>query len=279
VLINFVSNTQVALFTDNGQYGGGYAFDYPARTSNLEMMVDASGYGYGCGDLDGNIVFQKTPSPNVPGNSAVYDIAAGRLSHVRSWGLDSSGLLYLAFLDTGLSKIQLSRGTDSTNLNWTAPIIVFEDSGYNDVRDPSVHLVNDVVHLSFLRREISTGNYELCYTQAGVTDLNFLDPVVVDSNSGPYEDAHIQAGTFFSQPAVAIAYEEANTVFLAFSDDNGETWKEPVLVQTSYSPTEDCDMVFLEHTGSLTEDFTVIWAQGGTGYRDIITRMGHFVEG
>jgi hypothetical protein len=37
-------------------------------------------------------------------------------------------------------------------------------------------------------------------------------------------------------------------------------------------------MAFLEETGSLTRDFIIIWAQGGAGSRNIITRMGSFIE-
>jgi hypothetical protein len=277
VLINFVDPTLVACATDYGA-STTYVFNFPKRSWNLEMMVDASGYGYGCGDLSGNIVFQKTPTPNVPGNSTEYPIAPGRLSHVRSWGRDSAGLLYLAFLDTGMTKIQLSHGTDTTNLTWTSPITVFEGAGYDNVRDPSMHIVGDVIHISFLRHNTGTGEYELCYTRANVADLNFTKPVVADSNSQTYEDAHIQAGTYFDCPVVAIAYEEGTSLFLGYSADNGVTWNEPVLVQTVFAPTEDCDMVFLKHTGSLAEDLIVIWAQGGGGSRHIITRMGHFVE-
>lgn len=280
VLINYNGNTSVAQATDYGAMGGTYVFGYPGRDWHLETMVDASGYGYGCGDRDGNIVFQKTPSPNSPGNSSTYSIAPGRLSHVRSWGLDSSGLLYLAFLDTELTNIQLSHGTDNTNLNWTSPITVFEDSNYDDVRDPSVHLVDDVIHLSFLRHDISSGDYELCYTQADISDLIFSTPVVADSLSTPFEDAHVQAGTFYSQPMVAIAYQKQNTVFFVYSQDNGASWNEPIVAQQTYSATEDCDMVFLEQTGSLPQDFILIWTQDiGGGYRNVVTRMGHFTSG
>ncbi|MCD6218177.1 hypothetical protein J7L05_10035 [bacterium] len=279
VLINFVWETLVAQATDYGAFGGGYVFNYPGRSWHLEMMVDASGYGYGCGDRNGNIVFQKTPNPNIPGNSTTRTIAPGRLSHVRSWGLDSSGLLYLAFLDTGLSNIQLSHGTDNTNINWTSPIIVFEDSNYDDVRDPSVHLVGDVIHLSFLRHDISSGDYELCYTQADISDLNFSTPVVADSLATPIEDAHIQAGTYFDASVVAIAYQKQNTAFLVYSHCNGTYWNEPIVAQETYSATEDCDMVFLEQTGSLPQDFILIWTQDiGGGNRNIVTRMGHFTE-
>lgn len=278
VLINFVYPNLVACATDNGAMGGTYVFGFPGRSWNLEMMVDASGYGYGCGDAGGNIVFQKTPTPNTPGNSVAHSIAPGRLSHVRSWGLDSDGLLYLAFLDTGLSKIQLTHGTDTGNLTWTSPITVFEDSGYDDVRDPSVHLVDDVIHLSFLRHNLSTSEYELCYTYADVSDLNFSTPVVADTHTVSIEDAHVQAGTYFDASVVAIAYQRGDSLYFVYSSDGGATWETPILAQTVYSPTEDCDMVFLEHTGSLTEDVIIIWSQGGTAYRNIITRMGHFVE-
>jgi hypothetical protein len=188
------------------------------------------------------------------------------------------GLLYLAFLDEGATMIELTHGTDNTNLTWTTPISVFQDAAYDDIRDPSVHLVSGVIYLSFLRHEISTGNYELCYTKANVSDLAFSAPVVVDTSTSAFEDAHIQAGTFFTFPVTAIIYEKASTLYLCFSADNGSTWGAPVLAQTAFSPTEDCDMVFLKHTGSLTQDFIVIWAQGTAGSRHIITRMGHFEE-
>ena len=278
LVINFVNSSLVAFATDYGAWGGGYVFNYPGRNWNLEVMCDASGYGYGIGDQGGSIVFQKTPTPNVPGNSTPHTIAPGRLSHVRSWGMDSSGLLYLSFLNTGRSNIQLSKGTDNTNLTWTSPITVFEDSGYDDVRDPSVHLVDGVIHLSFLRHDTLSGDYELCYTQADISDLIFTTPVVVDTSTTAIEDAHIQAGTYFDLPIVAIAYQKEDAVYIDYSYCDGVVWKPPTVFQNTSAVSEDCDLVFLERTGSLQQDLIVIWTEEiGGGYRNIVTRMGHFV--
>jgi len=250
-------------------------------------MTDTSGYGFGCGDANGQIVFQKTPTPNVPGNTIIsgnvynYPLAAGRLSHCRSWGLDSSGLLYLAFLDEAATLIQISHGTDNINLTWSTPVTIFQDPAYDDVRDPSMHLKDNVIHLSFLRHNTSTGNYELCYTKGNISDLIFSMPVVVDSSTSKFEDAHIQVGTYFTNvPVAAIAYEKGTTLYLNYSTcDGAASWHTPVQVQTTTMATEDCDMVFLNHGGSLTEDLIIIWSEAdGTGMRHIITRMAHFLQ-
>jgi hypothetical protein len=142
-----------------------------------------------------------------------------------------------------------------------------------------MHLLNDLIHLTFQRRNKTTTEYELCYTQADVSDLNFSEPVVADTSSASFEDAHVQAGVFFEQQVVGIACQTGDSLYFIISGDNGATWLEPVLVQTSSAKTEDCDMVFLQHTGSLSEDLIIIWAQeDNPGYRNIITRMGHFIE-
>ncbi|MBU1023258.1 hypothetical protein KKB99_03125 [bacterium] len=279
VAINFVWASLVAFATDYGAYGGGYVFSYPGRTWNLEVMTDATGRGYGFGDASGSIVFQRTPNPNVPGNSATYTVGPGRLSHVRSWGLDTSGLLYMAFSDTSMSNIQLSYGLDSTNINWATPSVIYLDAAYNDVRDPGMHIINDIIYLGFNRHNMSSGDYELCFMKANVSDLNFSTPVAAVSSTTPFDDAHIQAGSFFAKDAVAIAYQNNNTVSFTYSSDDGSVWETPVTVQETSANTEDCDMIFMNHTGSLTEDIIVIWSEdNGGGYRDIKTRMGHFTN-
>jgi hypothetical protein len=196
---------------------------------------------------------------------------------VRSWGRDSNNILWLAYGKTTLDGIYLAYGNDNTNLTWTDNFLVWQDAGYDNVRDPSMHLVNGVIHISFVRHNISTGEYELCYTY-GDTTGGFPDPVVIDSSMSSIEDAHLQFGNYISYDISGAAYMKESAIYFSFSYDDGETWQPPEAVQTLSEPAEDPDMIFINHAGSLTEDLIIIWVQGGGANNDCYTRMGHFIE-
>lgn len=248
---------------------------------NIEMMSDNSGYIFGVQDRSGTLSANKTSGPNQAGGSDPFQIntgSDGRLSHVRSWGCDSGNILWLAYCKTSLDGIYLAHGDDSTNLTWTDGYLVWQDAGYDDIRDPSMHLVNGVIHLSFLRHNTTTDEYELCYTY-GDTTSGFSTPAVIDTSTSSIEDAHLQFGNYAGgYDIIGAAYMKESGIWFAFSYDDGDTWSEPEAVQTLEEIAEDPDMIFIDHAGSLTEDFIVIWVQGGGDQNDCYTRMGHFVE-
>ncbi len=259
-----------------------YIFGWlPNYSNNIEVMTDNSGYIFGVSDGGGVINGGKTTSPNVASGKTSFVVNSGndaRLSHVRSWGCDSGNILWLVYGKTTLDGIYLAYGTDSSNLTWTDNYLVWSGSGYDDVRDPSMHLVNGVIHISFLRHNTTTDEYELCYTY-GDTTSDFSDPVVIDASADPIEDAHLQFGNYAGgYDVIGAAYMKESGIWFAFSYDDGDTWIEPEAVQTTVEDAEDPDMIFINHAGGLTEDFIVIWVQGGGSLNDCYTRMGHFVE-
>ncbi len=256
-----------------------YTFDWiPNYTYNIEVMTDNTGYIYAVSDGGGIINGNKTASPNICSGSNPYVVYSGgdaRLSHVRSWGCDSSNILWLVYGKTSLDGIYLANGDDSNNTSWTTGYLVWSDAAYDDIRDPSMDLVNGVIHLSFVRREIASGTYELCYTHGDTTD-GFSTPVVIDTSASPIEDAHLQYGNYAGYNIPATAYMKENAIWFALSPDEGNTWQPPEAVQTLSEVAEDPDMIFINHVGSLTQDFIVIWVQGGGSANDCYSRMGFF---
>jgi hypothetical protein len=259
-----------------------YTFNWiPNYVYNIEVMTDNTGYIYAVSDAGGNINGNKTSGPNVCSGSNSYMVYSGgdaRLSHVRSWGCDSSNILWLAYGKTSLDGIYLAYGNDSSNTSWTTGYLVWSGSGYDDIRDPSMDLVNGVIHLSFVRHNTTSGEYELCYTY-GDTTSGFSTPVVIDSSTSAIEDAHLQFGNYADHDIPGAAYMKESAIWFAFSADEGATWLPPETVQTLTEVAEDPDMIYINHTGGLTEDIIVIWVQGGGANNDCYTRMGHYVEG
>jgi len=271
----------------DARYGVGWPYVFawtPEYTYNIEMMTDSAGYIFGVVDGAGVLNGMKTANPNQgdpasPGTPFIVNTGNdARLSHVRSWGRDANNILWLAYGKTTLDGIYLAYGSDNTNLTWTDNYLVWQDPAYNDVRDPSMHLVNGVIHLSFVRRNISTGQYELCYTYGDITN-GFSTPVVIDTSASSIEDAHLQFGNYIGYDILGAAYMKESAIYFSFTYDEGNTWQPPEAVQTLSEPAEDPDMIFINHAGSLTQDFIIIWVQGGGENNDCYTRMGHFAEG
>jgi hypothetical protein len=252
----------------------------PNYSHNIEVMTDNNGYIYGISDGGGMLRGSKTTSPNVAVGKTTYVINSGndnRLSHVRSWGCDANNILWLTYGKTTLNGMYMAYGNDADNTSWTSGYVVYQDAAYDDIRDPSLHLVNGVFHISFLRHDTSSGDYELCYTY-GDTTAGFSTPVVIDTSSTPIEDAHLQFGNYLGYDILGVAYMKETAIYFSFSYDDGDTWQPPESVQALEEPAEDPDMIFINHIGSLTEDVIVIWVQGGGSQNDCYTRMGHFIE-
>ncbi len=172
--------------------------------------------------------------PEVP----VYAVAAApaHISDTRSIGDDSSGTIYLAY-SAGLSDnfIKLAKSTDNAvGLTWEQ-LTVYNGAGYSGVSDPGLDIdQDDNIHIAFLRHNDSSGEDEVCYTYSTDGGVEWADPVIVNASANAMTDTPVEAYEAFGVDIVAIAFEDGDSVWFAYSLDGG-TWSEPALV--SYTGT------------------------------------------
>ncbi|HDS30183.1 MAG TPA: hypothetical protein ENN67_03980 [Firmicutes bacterium] len=176
--------------------------------------------------------------PEVP----IHPVAPppARNSDTRSIGDDSDGTFYLAYWGgPGNEFIKIAKSTDTfTALEWEQ-LTVFQQSGFSSVRDPGLDIdANDVVHVSFLRHNTSTGMDEVCYTYSIDGGYNWSAVKVAHSSENVMTDTPIEAYEAFGESIVAIAFEDGDSVWFTYSLDSGNSWHDPILVSYTGSSVD-----------------------------------------
>ncbi len=191
-------------------------------SDNLEVIVDSSGYVYAIDDVGAGINLKHSAYPEildptlwttVPSFQVVTD---GSLSHVRSSGKDSAGMIWLAYFNGAQSQIRLAHPTDAApHETWDGSIIVYTaGAGISQVTNPSLWIDgNDTFHICFTQYNSSTSRYELVYTYDDSAFDNPVTTVVVDY-AAVINDAHISVGEKSGNEVVIFFYENNKSIYL-----------------------------------------------------------------
>ncbi len=256
----------------------GVFVSYPTR--DLETFVDATGYIYNFDDQGGNIKLKHSSAPNTlsPINWSLYPtypVASGAyVSHVRSVGMDSSDVVWLAYYSNAETQVRLAHSTDaSPHEAWDSSTVVYSNSsGISQVKNPSLWIDgNDTFHICYTRYDSSTGNYQLVYTK---DDSTFDDPTedVIVETSTAINDAHISVGEKFGEEIIILIYENNNSIYL-ITLVNGEPLDEPEEIDIN---TDDIDPDAILDADQC--DFHSVWATMDGDNYDIARRNGVLVE-
>jgi len=272
--------------------GGNSDYTYYTIPSEPDMEFGRTDDGYPVtwtnSSTDGpGIRFRRGPVPNRIGpTNGGFDwvhlptipvTEQGYVSHVRSWDLDSTGNLYLVYYDTVDNSIEISISNDDGD-TWNSPVTIFTDAGYDNVKHPSLAVGDDdYVHVSFVRGNTSTNEYEMCYARSTDGGANWTTPVVLDTSTSEIEDDHVQRTDAFDLDVPIVCYQADGEIRVAWSTDGGQNFIEPVTI-SAYNPCIDSDMIVLTQTGTLPYDIIAVWAYlDGTDY-DIHYKLGAFVS-
>ncbi len=272
---------------ENYAMGGNYCFPANDLWSDIEMFVAQTGMVFVFTDYNstsftaGIIDTQHSNGPNTLDGGVswagypVYSVTTdGLISHSRSIGDTSDGAMHLIYYAQSGNAILLVSSTDgSTGHSWGTPDIVNDDSGYSGFFDPSLKIDDDdEFHASWLWRKNSDSTFEILYSHADNPAGPYSNPVVAHSSTVEVKQPAIDVMPYPQGKAIFISWVQASTVFLTYSLD-GVTFSEPIVVQQTYSPTQQADCI-VDHMGNLQ----VVWSQNNSTSWDITARRARLVE-
>jgi len=260
-----------------------YSFNCGHIEQNGEIGSDTAGHMYFFSDYDASpsgISVKRSPYANeigLGGNPSGMDGAIvtpitddGEISHSRSWDKMGDGLA-LAYFTTS-SKIMFAYTTDAPdNINWDASTVVFEDTDYAAVKNPSLYIDGEgIIHICFTVQKLGSNvEYQVLYTRADGIGEPFIDPVVVMSNNAEFYDAHIVFNEFDIYPVVGVVAETEFEIWTALCAREDGTMFLPVQVASPAGQfNEDCDMWFPLADG-YNYDALIVYSTGDPEFRRV----------
>ena len=210
---------------ENGPNTFSSCIAYPSY--NQDIVVDATGYIYSIYDRwDNTLVTKHSQAPynmtpmywlNYPSIYPEHNIApSARCSHVRSTGLDSSDVVWIAYFNNSETQISLAHSTGaSPHEAWDSSTNVYSaGAGISQVKNPGLFIESDdTFHICYTRYDSTSSNYQLVYTS---DDSSFSNPTeqVIAEYASEINDAHISVGSKFSHEVIVFMYENDESIWL-----------------------------------------------------------------
>ena len=249
----------------------------PAR--DIEVFDDADGYIYGFFDGGGMIRYKHSTTPDIFGIDwmayPVFVVAPNAYcSHVRSTGMDSSDVVWLAYYSSDEEQIRLAHTTDSSpHHDWDANTLVYNGgAGFSQVKNPSLYIdATGIFHICYTRLNTTSGNYELVYTK---DDSAFDDPTeqVVVQYSSAINDAQLSIGDKFGHQVIVFIYENNKSIYLLTLVDGNPIGPPEQIGNNS----DDIDPDAILDTDQC--DLHAVWATLDGNNHDLGHRNGVLVE-
>ena len=217
---SFTGSGNYVTRVEDGYPNWGVFVSYPSR--DIDIFVDDIGYIYAFSDQGNSVTLKHSQTPNSLADMnwspyPTYPVAPGSYcSHVRSTGMDSSNVMWLAYYNTPENQIALSHSTDgSPHQVWDFSTIVYTAAaGFSQVRNPCLFIDgSDVFHICYTRYKSSTSKYQLVYVKDDSTFTTPEEQVVVESST-EISDAHLSIGSKFSSEIIAFEYETNKSIYL-----------------------------------------------------------------
>ncbi len=254
------------------------------NATNIDIFVDPEGWIYNFDDSGDYVKLKHSQTPENLWHEGVYSwsgyttytVAEDALvSHSRSTSIDSSGTMWIAVHDIGMTEVRLSHSTDAPPHEvWDDSTIVYTaDVNTSNVENPSLWIDDDdTFHICYTRLGILTGERELVYAK---DDSAFDDPAeqVIFGAPGEINDAHIAVGEKFGEEVVIIVYEWGSSIYL-YTIVGGTPIGPPEQVDMN---TDDIDCDAILDTDEC--DFHAVWSTMDDTNYDIARRNGVLVEG
>jgi len=249
----------------------------PAR--DIEVFDDADGYIYGFFDGGGMIRYKHSTTPDTFDinwmSYPVYLVApSAYCSHVRSTGMDSSKIVWLAYYSTDEKQIKLAHATDSSpHHDWDSSTIVYAaGSGISQVKNPSLWIdATDTFHMCYTRLNTTSGNYQLVYTKDDSAFDNPIEQVIAEYTSA-INDASISVGQKFGKQVVVFIYENNKSIYL-LTIVGGDLLGPPELIGNNNDDIDPDAILDVDEC-----DLHMVWATMDGDNHDLAHRNGVLVE-
>jgi hypothetical protein len=251
-------------------------FNLPFDHAGEAIGSLASGYIFVFGDDQDRLEVRRSMSPHVVADPwtgpIIPDISDTdpRISWIRSVDELEDGSMFLAYFNSNENVIKRIKSDDIMGNSWTEGTVWQTAPGeYNTVKNPGIFIDSaDKIHLTFVRREISSSIYEICYTSSTDGGTTFSEPVVAVSSANPLPNAPVLAGSYFGKDVVLILYEENGDIKLTLSDSGGLAFCQVFIVSDTADPNKEPDFTF-DSNGDLVFVWEItdpVW-QGSVFYR------------
>jgi hypothetical protein len=246
-----------------------YNFDAGPSYQNNEIAVDQAGYIYVFGDSTPGITVKRSNNANDAHSCSFWGTVttSGEVSHVRSWARVGNGLALAWFTTTGEIRVAFT-SDPPTNQNWGTSELVFDGSGYANVRDPGLAVDPDGrLHLCFVGRNTASSQYELRYARRE-TDGTWGESIQAISSSDDISDAHIDFAEVNDLEVLLVAYETEGQVRYVLSPSAGLAFLPPGEISPASETAYDPDIIVTDPPYNF--DTVCFYAfDDGTGSGDI----------